>query len=607
LGAPTAPGVSFIVADPNSQAIVSKSTPQSAAGSLQRGVALALGPIQTSTAAKNIAAVAGYGTAVSCGGCAVLAVIDMTDPTKPQPLGFAGLSDVPTDVVLKGNTAIVGYSTNTSELFDLTNPVSPVTLGMIQGVGGRLFVYNSMLFSTGAVPGVPASPLGGVHIAQLDTPPVAVKSVSFTGTNCPQVTPPGESGPGAGCINIFNDTVGAANLIKNPVWLASNVDSANLPVAYVQGQTISLTATLASSQVPTIPINNVTITGQVAGLGNCTATGQTIPVQPTFTVSCTMDAALPANKTKFYNPLVINWSYTIGTDTTFIGITKNQVYVTLAQPLQDKVYRTTLNLAIAKDKATDRPSAFQNTWSQFSIDGTGPANLQTWYGQPLFYYRNDSHPVGFASVACPLSPLDEGILLEAANSSGQCTTFAVLFMEALRVNGIDSHEIRIKGADGTGFLVKDWSFSPSPFFSTEPLFKWKLVANQQATDNRDLMIPAQVNGVYGDLTSLGTVPGQNSVPPSEKAFSSHFIVMVLPPASGQLPAVDPSADQYFDPSYGLTYKNADNFEVKAVDGYWAQFPSDASNVFRVRKPIANSPNISFCDLNGPGGPSVCFP
>jgi len=153
--------VSFIVADPNSQAIVSKTTPQSAAGSLQRGVALALGPVQTSTAAKNIAAVAGYGTAVSCSGCAVLAVIDMTDPTKPQPLGFAALSDVPTDVVLKGSTAIVGYSSNRSEIVDLANPSSPVSLGMIQGVGGKLFLYNgNELFSTGAVPRVPDSALG---------------------------------------------------------------------------------------------------------------------------------------------------------------------------------------------------------------------------------------------------------------------------------------------------------------------------------------------------------------------------------------------------------------------------------------------------------------
>jgi len=176
-------------------------------------------------------------------------------------------------------------------------------------------------------------------------------------------------------------------------------------------------------------------------------------------------------------------------------------------------------------------------------------------------------------------------------------------MEALRVNGIDSHEIRISTTDRSNFLVKDWKFSTSPSFTDEPLFKWKLVFNSQAINNMDLMVPPEPNGIYGDLTSRGTVPGQNSTPPSEKAFGSHFIVMVAP---GQSPVVDSSADQYFDPSYGVTYTNPSSFEIRAVDGYFTRFPLDATGVFHVRKPVDNSPNITFCDLNGPGGPGACF-
>ncbi len=160
-------GLSFVVADPNAQAIVSKTTPQSSAGSLNRGTALALGPIQTATVVQNIAAVVGSGNSGS-----VLAVMDMTNPTSPQPLSFTPLGNIPTAVVLNGNTAIVGYSTDTSDLFDLTNPAKPQFLGTITGVGGSLFIYNGILFSTGAVPGVPTSALGGVHAA--DLPPIFV-------------------------------------------------------------------------------------------------------------------------------------------------------------------------------------------------------------------------------------------------------------------------------------------------------------------------------------------------------------------------------------------------------------------------------------------------
>jgi hypothetical protein len=96
-----------------------------------------------------------------------MAVMDMTTPSQPQPLSFTVLSGTPSAVVLNGNTAIVGYSSDASDLFDLTNPAHPQFLGQLFYVGGSLFIYNGTLFSTGAVPGVPSSALGGIHLAQL--------------------------------------------------------------------------------------------------------------------------------------------------------------------------------------------------------------------------------------------------------------------------------------------------------------------------------------------------------------------------------------------------------------------------------------------------------
>lgn len=170
LGSVTSPAVSLIVADPNAQTIVSKTMPQSGAGSLRSGQALALGPIQSGTTSTNIAAVVGGGSTANCGNCNVLAVIDMTDPTNPQPLSFTALSDAPTDVLLNGNTAIIGYAGDSTELFDLSAPMSPQSLGVIQGMGGKLFLYGgSELFSTGEVPGSPSSALGGIHMASFNT------------------------------------------------------------------------------------------------------------------------------------------------------------------------------------------------------------------------------------------------------------------------------------------------------------------------------------------------------------------------------------------------------------------------------------------------------
>jgi hypothetical protein len=157
----------------------------------------------------------------------------------------------------------------------------------------------------------------------------------------------------------------------------------------------SQTLLVAAGQLPFV-VADPQLSGSSAVLYPQSAGGiySANPVQPTFTVSCTMDAALPANKTKFYNPLVINWSYTIGTATTFIGITSHQVYVTLAPALQytdpsyqqlrppstSKVYRSALNFAVSKDGATNQTTAFLNTWNQFTT-GSGPANITAWDGQ----------------------------------------------------------------------------------------------------------------------------------------------------------------------------------------------------------------------------------
>jgi hypothetical protein len=366
------------------------------------------------------------------------------------------------------------------------------------------------------------------------------------------------------------------------------------------GQTINLQVTMTQYSVPTNPAT-LTILGQGGpGLGTCTWTGQW-PLTPTFTFNCTMSTSTAAA----YNG--INWSYTSGGASGFIGQTAIPIYVTLAPPLQYTasgyapiVYHTTLNLALSGGQATDQTTAFQNTWNQFSVpapttsnpNATGPENITTWQGRRLYYYRNG--PNGGTIVGFNGCALDEGTLLlnvglsedasgnlyvsGPGHNSGQCGSFAYLLVGALAVNGIQSAVAQVAPSSSIetspAFLVNNWSAPSSN--QTGP---WTLCLN-----NGDFMVPAQPGGVYCNLTSLPTLPGQNTQPPSEKVFNVHFIVK---------PAVAPSLNlgyltlpNYVDPSYGVTYAGPADFQNKAVFGY-----------FDSRHPIG-----SFANPNNPNQP-----
>jgi len=376
-------------------------------------------------------------------------------------------------------------------------------------------------------------------------------------------------------ITIFKDTVGSTPQIVDPVWKDTNTAAQNDPVAYVRNTNMQATVKFAVSPVPTQAINGITIEGAVSGLGKFVKTGVSIAAgQSVLTVTdITIDTALP-NTTKFYDPMTISWRHmTDGSSCprcTNDGNTANKVYVTLATPLQT-VYLTSLSFAVSQDGATDQATAFQKSWAQF----TGPANIKTWDNRTLFYYRDG---VNFSDCA-----LDEVDLLTSTNGSGQCGSFAYLLKGVLAVNGINSTFVTAYANDGLDFLVKDWTYA-TPSFSPTDIFPWKLVLNPSAPGLD--MVPKQPGNVYGDLTSLSTLKGQNTAPPSEKIFFKHFIIKV------SLTGVTPS---YYDPSYGGTYTDQDDFENKAVDGYVApHVPGDASNAFRIKKSVGLH-NIRFSE------------
>src|SRR5258707_5254075 len=109
------------------------------------------------------------------------------------------------------------------------------------------------------------------------------------------------------------------------------------------------------------------------------------------------------------------------------------------------------------------------------------------------------------------------------------------------------------------------------------------------------MAPPQPGGVYCDLTSLSTLAGQNTSPPSEKIFNLHFIVKPLIGGSGTGATIVPN---YVDPSYGRFYNDGADFEGQAVYGYFdllqpVGVTSGGDPIFSVTRPDPAHPNITI--------------
>jgi hypothetical protein len=139
---------------------------------LELGHALALGTLQSTDAEGNssalpVALVVGTGTAAaggSAGGTPLLAVVDMSDPRHPSPLGFLKLPEIAGDVALKDSIALIGTSGGEILLVNLEDPENPADAGRIAGAfGDRLAISDSGIVVTAS----PNGAIGGVHTTVL--------------------------------------------------------------------------------------------------------------------------------------------------------------------------------------------------------------------------------------------------------------------------------------------------------------------------------------------------------------------------------------------------------------------------------------------------------
>ncbi|MGD0097884.1 MAG: hypothetical protein ABSB60_15450, partial [Terracidiphilus sp.] len=392
-------------------------------------------------------------------------------------------------------------------------------------------------------------------LVPVSAPTVIVQQVDYTNSMQVWLDSPGNATPTAA---------------SKTVWTWESA----YPSAFVAGNTISATATFSISPAPVSAIS-VRVEGAVQGLGLLTGTASISVGQSSFSVNLTGDTPFTANTTFANASLGVNWgiSYTGQSCASSICYgaysSSSPVYATLVVPSGVSVTpvpMTAVELGVGVGGASaSTPSAvFTNTWSRFA----GPANSKGWDGRLLYYYE-----AGVQFSGCATNTV---LLLTQASGSGQCGAWAHLLMDALAVDGIASHWTVVTPIAGPWMIINNWqqfSASPQTFPNNTP-WNYLLQLGIESNGGPGMVTVPPSGPLFGDLTSLTGLPGQNSSTPSEKAFNAHFIVKV--------DSISGIGGPYFDPSYGTTYTGDCDFETQAVAGYAEQIPNQPSNYLYAR-------------------------
>lgn len=254
--------------------------------------------------------------------------------------------------------------------------------------------------------------------------------------------------------------------------------------------------------------------------------------------------------------LDIQWTVWNGDEEIDAGISKHTVYVTWAAPTTTLRQETLFNLScgVADGKtcgsAADQSSVFDAIWHEF--EDRSVARMD---GSLMSYYK-----LGQAQSAVPTTT--DGLLQKA---NGQCLAWTTLLLDSAKIQAMGSlfHVAVNAGGDDAELLmiIKNWD--PVPADNTPLHLKLPTGGSDYSCSGGNVQ--------YGDMTSLAGLPGQNTPTPYIKIFGSHAIAKY--------------GNNYFDPSYGTTYQNEQDFETKAIAGYgviWSTPP--AANDIYVRSP-----------------------
>ena len=212
-----------------------------------------------------------------------------------------------------------------------------------------------------------------------------------------------------------------------------------------------------------------------------------------------------ANQVGFFDPMSIHWEVSFDGGNTWhdAGTSKNQLYVTLDDPLEGAtLYHTLVHVgchgaaAVGADTASE---CVAGIWSEFS-----DREVERVDEQPLFYYY-----LGVKGASTSAGLLD--------TLNGDCQGWSELFMDMLAVHGISAtlYEVTPIVSGAQGMFIKNWTYTGSGV--SQGTYPFVYVWTQDVID---------AEGLAGQ--------GINPDPPSQ--FTNHFVVGY--------------SGQYYDPSYG---------------------------------------------------------
>jgi hypothetical protein len=183
----------------------------------------------------------------------------------------------------------------------------------------------------------------------------------------------------------------------------------------------------------------------------------------------------------------------------------------------------------------------------------------------LYYYKS--------GVSFPFQNDDMWNLF--GTGTGTCLAWKDLFGNCLLVHGISSAWVTATPKTNTvdlGFIVRKWA--PQNNGSYPAPFQW--IMNCRGI-NGD-MVPTQPGDIYGEMLAEGGINGQGGIP-SERIFLSHSFIKF-------------GTGNYYDPSYGVKYTSADNFEANALDGFY-NYKTNGVNSSILRRRVRGTGGVNL--------------
>jgi hypothetical protein len=279
----------------------------------------------------------------------------------------------------------------------------------------------------------------------------------------------------------------------------------------------------------------------------------------------------------YYNTLAIKWTVAIKTGANFgtpmdIRQTQHQVFVRYGLADTTDPNRKNLRLSVVaigcqaasgKKSPEDILKAIEARFATLDItafyDAASGKKGDDFESKPIFYYRSWLTPPAVVKTENPTAWLQ---LLDKKNPDGQCTHWSQFFLQCLAQQGLltaanvakignprivafQSKEASEQGISG-GILIGTWEF------------RGMGSSGDQKHPFKNTVISLTIKNQYsftGDSEVTYKTPraGQNN-PTPPGLFGNHVVIQF--------------DNEFFDPSYGRTYKDVEDFRTSVVTGFF---------------------------------------